>query len=292
VRIAHFTDVHWFCPPPWRRMSGKRLLGTFNLYALGRRHHFNAEVQAALVTFALSLEPDLVIISGDLTAQALPEEFKLALNTLDPLLQRVPSMVLPGNHDVYTRGSAIERRFEHTFGPWTHREPSGLARLDMGNLSILGLDPCRPHWSASGRVPQEQLQALADTLGDATERGRTFLLALHYPILDRRGKLYNSLEHGLRNAADLVEVLRRAPIRPVAIVHGHKHHGYRVNLDLGDAIVPIFNPGAGGYTHDEHHDRAACMNLLNLANTVEVERFRWDGSRFLTESGGAYATGR
>jgi 3',5'-cyclic AMP phosphodiesterase CpdA len=273
-------------------MSAKRWLGTFNLYALGRRHHFDREVQRALVQHTVDLEPDVVVVSGDLTAQALPEEFEIAREALEPILERIPTLVLPGNHDVYTAGSAREKRFEAVFGPWAHREEGGLARLDLGRLTLLGLDPCRPHWSASGRIPDEQLAALAQTLASPSLSDRDLVLALHYPVLDRRGQLYTSIEHGLRNAADLVNTLKAAPRRPRAILHGHKHHGYRVDLDLGDVRVPIFNPGSGGYVYDARHDRAACMNVYELQGDVSVSRYRYDGHRFSTELPVAYASGQ
>ena len=54
-----------------------------------------------------------------------------------------------------------------TFGPWMGLQPDGLGRLDLGDLTVIGLDPNRPTWlGASGRVPEAQLGALADTLAD------------------------------------------------------------------------------------------------------------------------------
>ena len=37
VKIAHITDVHVQAPPRLSEMTGKRLLGTANLYLLGRK---------------------------------------------------------------------------------------------------------------------------------------------------------------------------------------------------------------------------------------------------------------
>lgn len=295
LRVAHATDIHWFAPPPLSRLAGKRLLGSANLYLARRRFHFDRAVQDALVQQLVDLAPDAVIITGDLTAQALPEEFALAREQLEPVLASTPTLVQNGNHDVYTGGSARDRRLGQWFGPWLHvPEGDTVARMDVGPLTVLGLDPCRPHWSASGRVPAAQLQRLREILDDDALLDRIVLLALHYPVVDRGGALYDGTHHGLRNADALVEVLRASQTRPTAILHGHKHHGYVGRVDLGDAAVPTYDPGASGYAYLPDEARAACMNVYNIDEdgTLAVDRYRYTGSGFEPEAGGAYATGR
>lgn len=271
----------------------KRLIGAINLYAFGRRHHFTREVQAALVEALVAQRPDAVVLTGDLTASALPEEFEAARAALEPLLTRVPTLVQAGNHDVYTTGAARAARIQDHFGPWMHLGADGIARLSLPGLTVLGLDPNRPHPLASGRIPDAQLHALPGALAAAPPSDGV-MLALHYPILDRRGALYDGLEHGLRNAGALVEVLRAAPRRPCAIVHGHRHHGFRVDLDLGDVKVPVFNPGSSGYAWLPREQRAACFNVYEVeaGRLVGIERFQLGEGGFAPEPGGPYATGR
>lgn len=166
-------------------------------------------------------------------------------------------------------------------------------RLEQPGLTVLGLDPNRPHLTASGWIPPDQLSALADALPRVPDDHR-LLLVLHYPVVDRHGALYAHWEHGLRNASDLVAVLRAAPRAPDGILHGHVHHGYRAAVDLGHTQVPTFNPGSGGYAWMPGADRAACFNVYHLSaqGLERVERFRYDGADFIEEPGGAYASGR
>ena len=296
MRIAHITDVHWTVDPsPWHVWRGKRLLGTANLVFRGRRHHFDERAQTALVAHVTALTPDAVIVSGDLTAQAIPAEFAKARESLDPILTRFPTLVIPGNHDVYTFGSARSRRIERTFGPWMgldrHRP---LGRLDHGALTILGLDPNRPGLLASGKLPREQLEALAALLADPTLTGRRVILACHYPLLGPGGKPYDNVNHGLLNAKELIAVLKAAPAKPDLVVHGHKHHGYRSAIQLDDGReIPIFDPGSGGYAHAPDEGRTAAMNLYTLSDSglTSVERHLWDGTAFAPEAGGLYASG-
>jgi 3',5'-cyclic AMP phosphodiesterase CpdA len=298
VRIAHATDIHWFSAPRIRQHTAvKRLFGTANLYLRGRRHQFGHTVQDALVEHLLELRPDLVLITGDLTSQALPEEFEKARKALDPVLAAYPTLVLPGNHDVYTAESVRARRMAQWFGPWMGLDgPLPLARRDIGSLTVLGLDPNRPTWvTASGRIPDAQLRALETVLADPELASRTVILALHYPPVDRRGALYDRTSHGLVNVKSLVEVLERAPVRPVLMPCGHVHHGFRADLRLSDGTtIPVVNCGSSGHTWQPAHGRGAAMVVYDVddAGGVRLERFLHDGVRFVSEEGGPFASGR
>jgi 3',5'-cyclic AMP phosphodiesterase CpdA len=293
MRLLHATDIHWFTPPHLTRLLNKRLIGAVNLYLAGRRHHFSTHVQSALVQAIVAAEPDAVVISGDLTATGLEAEFDLALDALDPVLRRFPTLIQRGNHDVYTQGAQRSQRLEQRFGPWLHGGPDDIARFDHGDLTILGLDPNRPALLASGRVPQAQLDALPTALA-AVPADRSLALSLHYPLVDRKGAPYDGMEHGLRNARDLIAVLDASPRKPDLILHGHVHHGYRSSVTLGGRQVPTFDPGSGGYAWLPKQHRAACFNVYTLTPSapVAVERFRFDGEAFAPEPGGAYASGR
>jgi 3',5'-cyclic AMP phosphodiesterase CpdA len=295
MRIAHATDIHWFVPPNLSDLwSFKRSLGIANLYLRGRKDHFPEKVQADLVARIAELAPDMVVITGDLTATALRAEFAKARAALEPLLSTFPTLVIPGNHDVYTRGAQGERRIRKFFEPWMHLV-GPLGRLDLDDLTVLGLDPNRANLVvASGELPREQLDALATQLADPALRDRSVLLAIHYPLLDRNGQIYDRAEHGLTNARELVAVLDRAPKRPLAILHGHEHHGFRVPLPLADgSSIPIFNCGSSGYAYRPDRRRAAAFNVYTVAEGgIVVDRYLYGPDGFAPEPGGAYATGR
>lgn len=294
MKIAHITDVHWMTRPPLARLWGKRFLGTANLYLRGRKDHFQRSVQDQLVEALLELDPDVLLFTGDLTAQALPEEFEVARAALEPVLATIPTFVIPGNHDVYTHGALRDARIQRWFADWMHLDDDGLGRFSMPGLTVVGLDPNRPTvLSASGRVPDQQLAALAAALA-AAPADDALVLAVHYPLIARDGSIYDGSAHGLVNARELIDVLRGASRRPEWIVHGHVHHGYTSSLDLGDLQVPIHNPGASGYAWLPDHDRAACFNLYTTEGPQlgAVERYRFGPDGFSREPGGAYATGR
>jgi 3',5'-cyclic AMP phosphodiesterase CpdA len=295
VRIAHATDIHWTSPLPLSRVFGKRLLGGLNLVLGGRRYAFAEAVQRALVDHIVALEPDAVFLTGDLTSFALEAEFAKARADLQPVLDRFPTLVLPGNHDVYTRGAARQKRIQEYFRPWMGLDgnPGAVARLDVGPLTLLGLDPNHPGLLSTGFLPPAQLQGLEEVLRSPGLADRRVILGLHYPVVDRSGRLYVRFDHRLRNVADLVAVLEAAPVRPVAILHGHVHHGYRSELRLGEDRVPVFDAGSGGLAPRPEHRRSACMNLYEVGDdgSIEVERFVYGATGFQPEPGGPYTSG-
>jgi len=248
-----------------------------------------------MVRHLAQLDPDLLIVTGDITAQPLTSEFQLALSELRPVLEGRPSLVIPGNHDAYCPDALKDDRFQHHFGPWMHRS-GAISRLDHGPVTVLGLDPNRPLLvRASGCIPEDQLRALAETLADPALADRCVVLALHYPILDRHGEVYDGKEHGLINAHALIELLRQAPVRPSWIIHGHEHHGYQVNLGDGpEFLIPSFDCGSSGATYQPDKNRRAAMNVYTVRDgrLDDVQRYMDNGERFELERGGAYATGR
>jgi 3',5'-cyclic AMP phosphodiesterase CpdA len=291
IRVAHASDIHWYAKAPVTRLVGKRAFATLNV-ALGRRRYASA-VQTALVDHLRDVDADVVVITGDLTTSAHPDEFRVAREALDPLLSSGrPVLLQPGNHDVYTGGSARDGRFRATFGPWMHDDGGPIARLDVGDVTVLGLDPCRPAWLSSGRLPDVQLDALVPALDAVADRA--VLLALHYPLLDRHGAVYDGFNHGLVNASDVIAALGRARRPPAAILHGHVHHGFTTTLNLPTGDVPVYDVGTGGQEFDARRQRAAATSVYTVDGgaVTRVERWLHDGERFAPEPGGAYATGR
>ncbi len=277
VRIAHASDIHWLQIPPLGRLAGKRMLGGLNLL-LGRGRHFDRQVQRGLVQHLIDLAPDVVVLSGDLTQSALEDEFAAAREDLQPLLDALPVFIVPGNHDLYTPGARDSRRIHGFFGPWMHLD-GPIARLDLGEITLLGLDPNRPGLLSSGLLPQDQLDALREVLANPALADRTAVLVIHYPLLDEHGATYDHFSHGLRNAADLIALLRAAPKTPTLLVHGHDHHAYNTTLDAPAGNVEIYCCGSSGYAHAPHSHRVARMNVYELeaGRLIGVERYAHDG---------------
>ena len=67
MKIVHLTDIHVQAAPHLRELTGKRLLGTANLYVLGRRSKFSVTSDPSNPTASLN---DAVITLVDATMPA------------------------------------------------------------------------------------------------------------------------------------------------------------------------------------------------------------------------------
>ncbi len=261
MRILHMTDVHFLQPPPLKGMLGKRALGMANLYLAGRRGHFDARALVGLaVQDALQWDADLFVFTGDLTALAVDDEFAEGYAAFSPLLLSMPSIMIPGNHDTYTRDATRNALMEQHVGAWMaggewdadKRAWSGAETLRgavpwpvsfrLNGTTLVATNPCRPSLRATGYFGPKALQRAEDLVREAQGAGRQVVYLLHYPPLASDGTPYTHSGHCLEDVDDLLASLRRAP--PALVLHGHKHQAYRADLPLPDGgVVPIFNCG-------------------------------------------------
>lgn len=289
MKIVHLTDLHVQTAPRVRDLWGKRLLGSANLYLLGRKSKFDPVVQRAAVEAAVAETPDAVVITGDLTAQALDAEFAAAHELLGPILERTPTVIIAGNHDTYVRERVPAERMRQVFGPWMGRRMPWLHRFD--EVAFLAVETCRAHPLSMGFTPPDQLRE-ADRLLD--EAGDRFVfLTIHYPLRGRDGGPYGPASRGLSNARE-VETWLAGTHRIDAVLHGHEHHGFRTETESARGPIPIINPGSSGYARQPDRDRTAHYNVYDVdrKGLHGLRRMCWDGEAFVPEPGGAYATGR
>ena len=289
MKIVHLTDLHFQVPPRVNELWGKRLLGTVNLYVLGRHSKFSREVQEAAIRRTVAEAPDVVVFTGDLTAQALDAEFSEARQALDPILSRFPAVMIPGNHDTYVRENVPGTRMRELFGKWMGEQSPWLHCFD--DVAFLSVETCRAHPLSTGLTPQGELERASRCLEEAGDR--FVFLCIHYPLRSRRGEPYGPRSRALANASEVEDFVARSP-QIDAVLHGHEHHGFQTTLQAGSRHLPILNPGASGYAYLPDRDRTAHLNIYDVDSQgiSSIRRLRFDGRDFEEEPGGAYATGR
>jgi hypothetical protein len=184
MRIVHLSDIHiWRYTWHLGRLIGIRALGMIELLT-GRARRFQLDRLDDVVQRVLGLDPDHILITGDLTTTALPSEFREARRILAPLLADPGRVsILPGNHDRTTDRSYRSHRFEGTFGPFMPRLAFPWLRPLGDDTAILGLDPTRPHFSPRGRLPEDQLKEAREMTADPARRPRRLIVACHYPVV-------------------------------------------------------------------------------------------------------------
>jgi 3',5'-cyclic AMP phosphodiesterase CpdA len=225
LRIIHVSDIHF-----WRyslnplNLLSKRAFGMAAL-ALGRARRFRLERVADLVERVKSLEPDHILITGDVTTTALPSEFLDARTALAPWLAD-PSRVtvIPGNHDRYTLTAHFNRHFEHHFGAYAPEARFPWIKPLDAHTAILTLDPTRAGLSASGKLPARQLEDAKRLIESANNQWSRLIVACHYPASVPDQFAHEIAKKPLVNAALVRDWLRT--IGPHLYCCGHVHSAW------------------------------------------------------------------
>ncbi len=115
--LAHLSDPHVGPLPSvkFAELMSKRLTGYWNWHR-GRHRVHDMPTLKAVMADIVAQKPDHVALTGDVVNIGLPSEFPAALQILKPLGGPDFVSVVPGNHDVYVRGSY--EAMEHSFGPF------------------------------------------------------------------------------------------------------------------------------------------------------------------------------
>src|SRR5258708_3144238 len=169
MRIAHISDLHVLAlagAVPFR-LFNKRATGYANL-RFRRNHQHKSEIVRAIASHLSTSKIDHVVITGDVSNLALEAEFHAVRSVLGDVLRLPPSAVtiVPGNHDVYTRGAQKKRRFSQYFAPYLTSDLPGFATEQPGGL-----------------FPIVKLPGPAAILGLSTALARYPLLATRSPRL-------------------------------------------------------------------------------------------------------------
>jgi hypothetical protein len=224
LRLVHISDIHFwqFAFNPLHLLS-KRFLGMGSLL-VQRARKFRLERIEQVVDRVVSLEPDHILITGDLTTTALPAEFIAARRALAPWLTNPErATVIPGNHDRYTPGSHRARLFEKSFGEFAPAAGYPWLRFLDSQTVILGLDPTRASLSARGKLPEHQLGRAKELVAGLSlnPRLRRIIVACHYPLDAPPGHRRDLASKNLINAEMITSWL--ATIGPHLYCCGHVH---------------------------------------------------------------------
>jgi len=279
LRFLHTSDIHLLDLSGvslWRYFN-KRLTGRVNL-ALKRGRSHDGGLFDAMVTMAPGLGVDRLVLTGDLTNLALEPEFDLVQQTLRAA--PLPTTVIPGNHDTYTRGSVRSGRFESFLsefmeGERLHREAYPFVQRFDG-VALIGVSTAIASLPlyAVGRVGEEQLERLATLLKVTAEEGRSRVVLIHHPVVDGvAGDRHDLLD---RSAFASIIAKHGAEL----VLHGHEHRTIETVLPGPTGPVPIHGVSSGTSLSTKP-GRQACFSVYEAtADHIRRELYIWNGSEF------------
>lgn len=200
-KILHVSDLH-FGPP------------------------FVPQVGEALLRIAPTLEPNLIVASGDFTQRAKREQFEEAKAFLGKLPD-VPVVVTPGNHDV-----ALYRLTERLLNPYDlYREiihPDLDYAVKVEGAVVVSLNSVSPRRAiVNGRIDSEQLDFCAEAFREAPDDAVRIIVSHHHfaPAPDYEGgQVMPKAKRAMNRFIELGVEL---------ILGGHLHRAYIGNsLDI------------------------------------------------------------
>ncbi|RLA42645.1 MAG: metallophosphoesterase [Gammaproteobacteria bacterium] len=268
--FVHLSDPHLTSLDTvgWRQLISKRLLGYLS-WRLKRRAIHRVEVLDALARDLKNQHFDHLVVTGDLTHIALPEEFSEARLWLDSLGDPENVSIVPGNHDAYVR--IPERQGLGKWAPYIASDadvpveagdncfnfPTLRIRQGVAFIGLSSAVPTLP-FLATGRVGRAQRKRFAHLLQWAGQRGLCRVVLIHHPPVPGveiwRKRLVDADEIG-----DIIDA-QGAEL----ILHGHCHQDVENRLTFaGKNQVPVIGVPSALSMHSDP-ERVARYYLYNV----------------------------
>jgi 3',5'-cyclic AMP phosphodiesterase CpdA len=161
--------------------------------------HFGTEqelVVAALSALSAHLEPELVILSGDITQRARRAQFEAARVFAEALAR--PFVAIPGNHDI-----PLYNVFARMFWPYGNYMRAFGSELEpefeSESLLVLCANTTRPRRHKDGEISPEQIARISERLR-SSPREQMRVVVTHQPVHVIRQEDEVNLLHGHEEA--------------------------------------------------------------------------------------------
>ena len=256
--ILHISDVH-FGPPHLPRLS------------------------EGVLEFVERHRPSVVVVSGDLTQRARPEQFQAARRFVDRF--PVPTLVVPGNHDV-----PLYRVFERALQPFRayreHFAPELEPIYRDDELLIVGINTAFNWTFKDGRIKLARLLEVGEIFAAAPESVLKVAVAHHHLIPPPNF----GTQRVLANAYEAIDLFSSVGVDH--ILSGHLHQAYIGNSEefypKGRPPVVILHSGTTTSNRGRagERERNTCNWIAADTRSMVVSHYRWhrDLDRFAEHS--------
>jgi len=216
--------------------------------------------------------PDYVVISGDLTQRAKPEQFAAARRFVESL--PCPTLAVPGNHDV-----PLYRFWERLvvpFGAWQrHFSPHLEPHLVDDEVCMVGLNTAFNRTITGGRITRAQCRRVRDVFGAAPPS--CYRIAVIHHNLVRPSDL-DDVPAPLQGSVPALAALASSGVE--LVLSGHLHQSYVAPLAVAGGEEGGVILCAGTTTSSRGRGReqgvSTCHWIEIDAAEVRVLFYRWD----------------
>ena len=248
--LLHISDVH-FGPPHLPELAEK------------------------ILEFADRRRPDVIVLSGDLTQRATPEQFRQARRFVDRM--PAPCLVVPGNHDV-----PLYRFWERSLQPFAAYQEHFAKDLEPvwsdDELLLVGINTAHGWTLKEGRIRLSRLREVSETLAKAGDGVFKVVVAHHQLTPAPR---FGS-QRVLSNAYEAIELFSAAGVEMV--LSGHQHQTYVASSEefYPSGRPPVLILHAGTTTSSRGRGSEADKNTFNWVridrDSVLISHYHWERS--------------
>lgn len=221
--------------------------------------HFGTEqstVCEALVALTEREQPELMVLSGDITQRARRAQFRAAQRYVERLGIDA-RIVIPGNHDI-----ALFNLLARLFAPWSTQQAYFGSELEPEfqdeDLLLIGVNTTRRYRHKDGEVSRDQIERVAHRLQGASPH-QLRVVVTHQPIAVTLPKDEKNLLRGHRTAMNAW-----AAAGADLVLGGHIHLPFVLGLHERHSSLarPLWAVQAG--TAVSTRTRANVPNSINL----------------------------
>ena len=273
MRLAHISDLHFGVVSlnPLQFFS-KRCLGNLN-FLFNRKKKFSYDRLIELIDLFKKEKISHVVVTGDLSVTSRKAEFKMGQRFAQLLKSEgITLLIVPGNHDHYTRASERSKRFYRYFeSKFSHDCPINLkddrvtyTKLQEG-LWLVALDTARATSliSSQGHFSEELEANLEKALAAIPQEDKVIVIN-HFPFFQNE-PLKKQLVRG-----DALKALLLKHPNVLLYLHGHTHR--QIIADLRESELPIISDCGSTPLINE-----GCCHLINLkTDSLNFDVYHYD----------------
>jgi 3',5'-cyclic AMP phosphodiesterase CpdA len=224
--------------------------------------------------------PDLVVISGDLTQRAKTEQFQQACRFLERLRDSGHDVLaVPGNHDVPLYD--VLRRFLSPLTRYMRYIDETLCPLyELPGATVLGINTARSFTFKDGRISREQMDFIRETF-ERTDREAMRILVTHHPLFAL--PVGEEVARAVGRNELALDAIGEAGVDMLLAGHNHQASVHSAS-DLITRAGPALVIQAGTATSTRVREQPQSFNAIETGrNSATVTLFVWTSDGFEAE---------